>query len=109
MNMRKISIIMSAFLLVTLISMPIIGTAQAAIQQFTWLPPYEYRGYDSTFYQTYIVAYKTGATASLQIPVYSDTYVGHPYHSYRPTNVSAVKIGFDWGTNYTSTEVSMDN
>lgn len=98
---------MSIFLLATLISMPIIGTAQASIQTFTWLPPYVIRGSETMFYQTYIVGYKTGETASLQVLV--DTYLGYPYYGYRPTNVSAVKIWFDWDINYTSTEASIDN
>jgi hypothetical protein len=102
-NMRKIPLIVCGFLLATLISVSMISPAQASIEQFTWLPPYVYRGYDNLFYQTDIVGYKTGTTAQLSVPVYNDWW------GYKPVNVSAVKVEFDWNINYTSAEASLAN
>lgn len=68
-----------------------------AYVQYSFIGPL-YRGTDN-FYGTSVVAYKAGTNATLTVSVYNDYYG-------KPINVSAVKIGFDWGKNYTSTDVS---
>jgi hypothetical protein len=62
-----------------------------------------YKGYD-LFHGKSVVAYKVGSNVTVAISVYNDYY-----YSYTTINISAVKILFDWGTNYTSNEASMDN
>lgn len=86
-----------------------VNPAEAGIEGINWFPPYVMKGYDSLFYHEDIVGYEEGAEALVQVPVYSDYYVGYPYYEYRPVNVSAVKVEFDWGINYTSNEVSTAN
>jgi hypothetical protein len=107
--MRKMPILLSVLFAVTLISMLTISPAQASIEEPTWLPPYVFKGYDDMYYQEYIVGYETGEEALLSVPVYSNYYMGSPYWDYQPINVSAVIVEFDWGINYTSTEVSEDD
>jgi len=101
--MRKKLAVLFSLVLATLISMLMVSPAQAHIERFYWVPPYVFKGYDNYFYHDDIVGYETGTTASLKIPVYNDYHVGPDY---RPINVSAVKVEFDWGINYTSAEVS---
>ena len=96
--MRKKPAVLFSLILTTLISMLMISPAQAHIESFYWLPPYVFRGNDNYFYYDYIVGYETGTTASLKVPVYNHWGV--------PINVSAVKVEFDWGINYTSAEAS---
>jgi hypothetical protein len=80
-------------------------TVNASISNQNWIGP-TYRGSDS-FLGTSVTAYKTGSTATLVVNVYSDYYVGYPYYSDRPVNISAVKVCPDWNINYTSTEASL--
>lgn len=102
--MRKMPAILFGFLIATLISMSTISPAQAAIQQFSWQPPYKYRGYESRFYSTYIVGYEHGATVNLRVPVEGG------YSPYM--NVTAVSLVFDTGfnvtLNYTASPVKID-
>lgn len=105
--MRKMTAILFSFLLTVLISISTINLAQATISSYNWIASI-YRGYDE-FYGSHVVAYEAGSNAILAVSVYSDYYVGYPYYDYRPVNVSAVKVGFDWGRNYTSTEASEAN
>lgn len=102
--MRKMPAILFGFLIVASVSMSTISPAQADIQQFSWLPPYTYRGYESRFYGSYIVGYEHGATVTLRVPVKNDlpTYM----------NVTAVSLVFDTDfnvtLNYTATPVKID-
>lgn len=96
--MKKKHAILFGFLLATLISMSTLGSVQASISGHNWIKP-TYRGTDN-FYGTTIVAYKTGSEATLVVSVLNNLGGGALY------NVSDVKVGFDWGINYTSTECS---
>jgi hypothetical protein len=71
----------------------------ASINSQNWMSTIVRNGYDE-FYGTYVTAYEEGRTARLAVNVYNDYYV--------QANVSAVKVGFDWGSNYTSSECSMN-
>ncbi len=105
--MRKRLLMVSVFFLAALISTVTISPIQADIQGINWVGTV-YRGYDS-FYGAYVYAYKTGSTAQLLVTVDSDYYAGWPIYDYVQVNVSAVKVWFDWGVNYTSTECSEAN
>jgi phage shock protein PspC (stress-responsive transcriptional regulator) len=61
-----------------------------------------YKGNDS-FYGSSVIAYKAGSNVTVAVSAYNDYYYG-----YATTNITAVKIWFDWGVNYTSSEVSMN-
>jgi len=95
--MRKKPAILFSFLLATLISMSTISTVQADILTPWWVDP-EYMGHDSLLFDEYIVAYVTGTTAKLCVPVEND-YGGD-------INVTAVQVWLDWGETYNSTECS---
>ncbi|MFQ5999970.1 MAG: hypothetical protein ACE5J6_04250, partial [Candidatus Bathyarchaeia archaeon] len=77
-----------------------ISMVQADILTPWWVDP-EYRGYDSLSLNEYIVAYVTGTTAKLCVPVEND-YGGD-------INVTAVQVWLDWGKTYNSTECSEAN
>jgi hypothetical protein len=104
LKMRK-TILMAAFGLILAMSLytSSISPAKAQINAWTWLPPYVIRGYDDLFYNDYIAGYEAGSTATLNVPVYNNWM--SPY----TMNVSAVKIGFDWNINYSSSEPSVSN
>jgi hypothetical protein len=78
-------------------------TVNAAISNFNWIGAITRNNYDD-FYGTSITAYAEGASAGLVVNVYND----YGYYG-TPINVSAVKVGFDWGVNYTSSGCSIDN
>jgi len=93
--MRKKLGILFGFLLATLISMSTINMVQAGIETPWWVDP-NYKGYDYLVFDEYIVAYVTGRTAKLCVPVTND-YGGD-------VNVTAVQVWLDWGETYNSTE-----
>jgi len=97
---KKLAVLFS-LVLATLISMSTLGSVQASIPSYNWIGP-TYRGLDD-FYGITVVAYETGSEATLVVSVYNDWWPGVP------VNVSAVKVGFDWGINYSSTECSEAN
>ncbi len=88
------SFVALCFVVATLISMSVISPAQADIDSYNWIGA-TYEGYDS-FYGRYVVAYKEGIKATLVVSVRN--------HFGYKLNVSAVKVGFDWNVNYSSTE-----
>ena len=94
--MRKNVLVLSS--LVLMISMALISPALADITVGSplWLSP-SFKGTD-TFYGGAIIAYRTGSTAKLAMTV--------DHNNVARANISAVKVWFDWGVNYTSTEVS---
>ena len=96
--MRKKPALLFSLVLATLISMSTLGSVEASVSSHNWIGP-TYRGLDD-FYGATIVAYETGSEATLVVSVYNDWWPGVP------VNVSAVKVGFDWGINYSSTECS---
>lgn len=90
-----------------LVSMALTITAipvSASISSYNWIGE-TYVGSDG-FFGTYVSAYESGSQATLLVNVYNNYYAGNPYWTYRPVNVSAVKVWCDWNINYTSTEVS---
>lgn len=95
--MRKMPAILLGFLLTAFISMPTISLVQAEILTPWWVDP-EYRDYDNLLFNEYIVAYMTGTTAKLSVPVEND------YNE--DINVTAVQVWLDWGETYNSTACS---
>lgn len=75
--------------------------SHASINNYNWIGAIVRNSYDA-FYGTSITAYEENTTANLVVSVSND------YHNAQ-LNVSAVTVGFDWGTNYTSTECSINN
>lgn len=74
--------------------------ANASINNYNWIGAIARNNYDA-FYGTSITAYEEETTANLVVSVYNN------YFSSAQVNVSAVIVGFDWGTNYTSSECSI--
>jgi hypothetical protein len=95
--MRKNVIVLSS--LVIMISMALISPVLAVVTVSTalWLSPL-FKGTDSFYGGGAIIAYRTGSTAKLALTV--------DHNDIARANISAVKVWFDWGVNYTSTEVS---
>lgn len=93
-KMGKISLLLLSALFATLVLMPMVNPVQAHINEWVWLPPFAYKGYEGTYYDCNIVAYLNGTTASLKIPVENDMH-------YPEINVTAVSIVFTWGVNIT--------
>jgi len=93
---RKVFGAIIGLLVVTLCSNLATTPVRAYISNYYWVVPL-YRGYDE-FYGSYVSAYETNSTAQLMVNVYNDWY-GYP-----SINVTAVKVVFDWGQNYSSIE-----
>ncbi len=91
-------IVLCAVVLVAASSMPV---ARASINNYNWISTAVRNTYDN-FYGSIVTAYEENTSAFLVVSVSNDYYVGQ-------LNVSAVKVGFDWGINYSSTECSIDN
>lgn len=94
--MKKISrmlVLLFSLAFVALAIMPSIRPAHAYVDTPIWVPPYAFKGYENTYYYTYIVAYTNGSTVSIKIPVYGS------YSNY--INVTFVSMKFDWGLNMT--------
>jgi FlaG/FlaF family flagellin (archaellin) len=96
-RLTKISILLSTL---CLLAASIAPAANASIGSFTWIGPLAKNTYDS-FYGTSITGYEEGTTATFVVNVNNNYFTGDPI------NLSAVKLSFDWGQNYTSTETSM--
>jgi hypothetical protein len=92
------SIILFAVILASALSMP---AAKASISNYNWIGTLARNNYDE-FYGTSITAYEEGTNANLVVNVNND------YQHGVQINVSAVIAGFDWGTNYTSSECSIN-
>lgn len=76
--------------------------ARAAITNWNWIGAITKGGIDD-FYGEPIIAYEENTTAVFVISVYND------YAFADQINVSAVKVDFDWGQNYTSAECNLTN
>ena len=74
---------------------------RASIDNYNWISTVVRNQYDP-FYGSSVTAYEENTSAFLVVSVSNDYYAGQ-------LNVSAVKVGFDWGVNYTSSECSPDN
>jgi len=98
--MKKNISMISSIALVTLISMALISPVLAAVTVSSplWLSP-AFKGTDAFYGGPAVVAYKTGSTANLALTV--------DHNDVPRANISAVKVWFDWGVNYTSTDVSV--
>lgn len=84
------------FFLATLIAASSIGSVKASISSWGWDRPQISDPIHGTVY-----AFKENSTATL--------YVSVSWFSSNPLNVSAVKVGFDWKENFSSTEASKTN
>jgi len=99
--MKKILIgVIIATLAIAFISS--IDVGYAYIEEWYWLPPYIWYGYEYSIYHDYIIAYESGQNASLSILVENNWWGSY-------INITAVKIWFDWDKNYSSKEVSETN
>lgn len=94
----KICIVLCAVFLVAVLNMPM---GKASINNYNWISTVVRNQYDG-FYGTSVTAYEENTSAFLVVSVSND-------YSASQLNVSAVKVGFDWGTNYTSSECSSNN
>ncbi len=92
--MRKCNMLLSVFLALVLVAS--VGYADASIGSWNWIAPLV-NEYDS-FYGTTITGYQSGSVATLIVNVGN--------HMGVVMNVSAIKVWFDWGENFTSAEVS---
>lgn len=102
--LKKLAILTcSALILSITMSSNIIKPARASIQSYNWIGA-EYTGYDS-LYGTDVTAFEAGSTATISISVYNDFWPEW-WGWYLPVNISKVMVSFDWGTSYTSTEVT---
>jgi len=98
--MNKKSLLLISLVSWTLLFGVISNIARADITSWKWLG-YAYNDYDS-FHRATVYAYEEKSTAVLSVTVYND------YVSGKPVNISAVKVGLDWGKNYTSSMTSSD-
>jgi hypothetical protein len=100
--MNKATIIVAVMCAMILVSVSKIPTSKASIGNFNWTGTIVRNSYDD-FYGASVTGYEEGTTANLVVGVFDD------YSFAGQINVSAVKVGFDWGINYSSSECSVDN
>jgi hypothetical protein len=98
--MKKRPLLLISLISWTLLFGAISNMARADITSWRWLG-YAYNAYDS-FHRATVYAYEEGSTAVLSVTVYND------YVTDKPVNISALKVGLDWGKNYTSSMASSD-
>lgn len=99
--MKTKLLILTSLVALTLLSALMTKPTQALISSPKWLGDV-YADYDS-FHRANVIAYEYNATATLDVTV-SNNYVAG-----KPANISAVKVGFDWGQNYTSAQTSLND
>jgi hypothetical protein len=87
-----------AIVLVAVLTVPV---GRASINNYNWIGTVVRNQYDS-FYGTPVTAYEENTSAFLVVGVSNDYFINQ-------LNVSAVKVGFDWGINYSSSECSTAN
>ena len=98
--MKKRPLFLISLISWTLLFGVISNIARADITSWKWLG-YAYNDFDS-FQRATVYAYEEKSTAVLSVTVYND------YVSDKPVNISALKVGLDWGKNYTSSMTSSD-
>jgi len=98
--MKSKHLLITSLLTATLLFAVMSNTVRADITSWKWLG-YAYNDYDS-FHRATVYAYEEKSTAILSVTVYND------YVSGKPVNISALKVGLDWGKNYTSSMTSLD-
>ncbi|MBS7633601.1 hypothetical protein KEJ15_08340 [Candidatus Bathyarchaeota archaeon] len=96
--MRKIDVILllSAMITLTATAVPVHATATS----YNWVGDCVLKSETDSFLGYVSAGYQTGTTAVLKVNIYN--------HLTKQMNISAIKIRFDWGINYSSTEVSID-
>jgi len=105
--MRKAASCCMVFGVLLMLCTVVVLPAKASVSNFNWIGAIMRNSYDD-FYGASVTAYEENSTASLVVSVYNNYYSAvYPYSAVQ-VNVSAVKVGFDWGSNYTSTECSID-
>lgn len=77
-------------------------SVHASITNWNWIGAVTKGTFDD-FYGVPITAYEENTTAIFVLNVYND----YTFAFANQINVSAVKVGFDWGQNYTSSECSI--
>lgn len=99
--MKKPFLLVTILFLSALASASMISSVRAATDIIDWWSwnGATYTGSD-TFYGKDIVAFEEGKTAVLFVGV------KNVYSGTKPINVSAVGVGFDWGTTYNSTQTT---
>jgi hypothetical protein len=90
--MRKSIIVLSTLALLLIVAFARLP-AQGSIESVHWIAPLVNDEHDG-YYGAYVAGYQAGSTAEFIISVTNDLYSGS-------MNVSAIKIWFDWGVNYT--------
>jgi len=95
--MRKTILLLSGLMFAALASAFMIVPSEASISTIKWLEP-NFSGTDSFYGGPAIVAYTEGSTVKLAV------VVTNPPYSW--INVSWVRIWFDWGLTYNSTEAT---
>ncbi len=95
-GMRKYAILLSASVLLILVIAS--SSVKADITSFNWINPLVKSEYDDFYGQSVSAGYQVGSTAELVVNVQNDLSVD--------MNISSVRVWFDWGTTYNSTEVS---
>ena len=90
--------VLCATVLVAALNTPV---GKASINNYNWISTIVRNEYDP-FYGSSVTAYEENTSAVLVVSVSNDYSAGQ-------LNVSAVKVGFDWGVNYTSNECGPDN
>ena len=92
-KMKKLNVIISALTILALFAA--IAPAHAGLASSNWLSPLKKNETDD-FYALNVTGYETLTSASLAINVLNG------YSGNITMNVTAVKVWFDWGVNYTS-------
>jgi len=100
--MKMTSIVCVVFCAVLLVPTMIMPAAKASINNYNWIGMTVRNEYDS-FYGVQVTGYEENTSAILVVSVSNDLFIPDQL------NVSSVKVGFDWGINYSSTECSITN
>ena len=101
-KLKRIAIVCLILCAVILVSAANMPRTHASIASYNWIGAIA-RNSPDDFYGVLITAYGENTTANLVVNVYNDR------HFPDQINVSAVKVGFDWGQNYTSVECNITN
>lgn len=101
--MKKYNVMLLSLVMLVLLSMA--RSANASIPSINWIAPLV-KGETDSFYGATVTGYKAGTTATLVVNVRNDR-TWPPIVWPADMNISAVIVSFDWGVNYTSTEVNM--
>ncbi|MDH7563647.1 MAG: hypothetical protein QHH24_02010 [Candidatus Bathyarchaeota archaeon] len=98
--MRKIDVILLLSAMITLALTATAVPVRATATSYNWVGDCVLKSETDSFLGYVSAGYETGKTAVLKINIYN--------HLPKQMNISGIKIRFDWGINYSSTEVSTD-